>query len=270
MSLEWTALHPAPTADAILALDTAHDWDSFRAAAARFDVPAQNMVYADVDGHIGYQAPGRIPVRQSGNDGYLPAEGWRADDDWTGDDIPFDGLPHVLDPDDGFIVTANQAVVGPDYPYYLTSDWDRGYRSQRIRDLLEEEGELSVDEMADIQLDARSPIAPALVPRLLDVQLGHHQEDDGQELLAELGLPAGRRQPGRGVPQRRAGGCCSRGPSTTSCPRRSGPTAATAGSRSSSGCSTSPTTSGGTTSRPTSASRATTCSRRCCSTPATR
>ncbi|MFC5176880.1 penicillin acylase family protein [Nocardioides taihuensis] len=184
VSLAWTALQPAPTADAILALDTAHDWDSFRAAAARFDVPAQNMVYADVDGHIGYQAPGRIPIRQSGNDGYLPAEGWRADDDWTGDYIPFDGLPHVLDPDDGFIVTANQAVVGPDYPYYLTSDWDRGYRSQRIRDLLEQEGELSVDEMAAIQLDARSPIAPALVPRLLDVQLGHHQEDDGQELLA--------------------------------------------------------------------------------------
>ena len=119
----------------MLALNTASDWDSFRAAAAQFAVPAQNLVYADREGHIGYQAPGMIPIRKSGNDGYLPAEGWRADDDWTGDYVPFEGLPSVLDPEEGFVVTANQAVTDPDYPYHLTDedDWDHGYRSQRIR-----------------------------------------------------------------------------------------------------------------------------------------
>ena len=137
ISLAWTALTPTTTADAILGLNTATDWDSFREAASAFAVPAQNLVYADRDGHIGYQAPGLIPIRKSGNDGLQPQAGWRSENDWTGDYVPFDGLPNVLDPDEGFVATANQAVVGPEYPYHLTADWDRGYRSERIRHLLD-------------------------------------------------------------------------------------------------------------------------------------
>ena len=113
---QWTALEPGTTADAILALNRASDWDEFRAAAADFAVPAQNLVYADREGHIGYQAPGRIPIRKSGNDGRMPAEGWVSANDWTGDFIPFDGLPSVLDPEEGFVVTANQAVIGAGLP----------------------------------------------------------------------------------------------------------------------------------------------------------
>ncbi|MGZ5398360.1 MAG: penicillin acylase family protein [Nocardioides sp.] len=186
VSLAWTALEPAPTADAIMALNLAGDWDEFRDAAAAFAVPSQNLVYADREGHIGYQAPGRVPIRQSGNDGYLPAEGWRPDDDWTGEYVPFEGLPHVLDPEEGFIVTANQQVIDDaDYPYFLSDDWDPGYRSQRIRDLLEEEGELSVGEMAQLQLDDRHPMAPALVPHLLEQELPGGYDSDGQRLLAD-------------------------------------------------------------------------------------
>jgi penicillin G amidase len=183
VSLAWTGLEPAPTADAILRLNLATDWDSFRKAAARFDIPAQNMVYADREGHIGYQAPGRIPIRKSGNDGNLPAEGWRPDDDWTGDYVPFEGLPNVLDPEEGFIVTANQAVAGPDYPFHITDDWDRGYRSQRIRDVILEKDELSVAEMEELQFDDRNPIAPALTPYLLEIELPTSYWDDGQEKL---------------------------------------------------------------------------------------
>lgn len=186
VALQWTALEPGTTADAILALNRAGDWDEFRAAAADFAVPAQNLVYADREGHIGYQAPGRIPIRKSGNDGRMPAEGWVSANDWTGDHVPFDGLPSVLDPEEGFVVTANQAVAGPDYPYFLTSDWDRGYRSARIRQVLEEEGELSVDEMTRLQLDSANPMAPTLVPYLLDVpDLPSAYYRDGQELLAD-------------------------------------------------------------------------------------
>ena len=185
VSLSWTGLEPAATADAILQLDVASDWDEFRQAASSFAVPSQNMVYADREGHIGYQAPGRIPIRKSGNDGLVPAEGWRADDDWTGDYVPFDGLPHVLDPEEGFVVTANQQVIGGDYPYYLTADWDKGYRSQRIRDVIEQEQDLSVDEMTELQLDTRNPMAPTLVPFLLDVELPEGYWSDGQELLAQ-------------------------------------------------------------------------------------
>ncbi len=184
VALAWTALDPAPTADAILGLNRASDWDEFREAASAFSVPAQNMVYADRAGHIGYQAPGRIPVRRSGNDGTMPVEGWISANDWTGDYVPFDGLPSVLDPEEGFIVTANQAVIDDTYPYLLTRDWDYGYRSTRIRDVLAAEGEMSVPEMANLQLDSTNPMAETLVPYLLDIEdLGSPYYRNAQNLL---------------------------------------------------------------------------------------
>ena len=185
VALRWTALTPAPTADAIFGLDTASDWTEFRAAAAEFGVPAQNLVYADTAGHIGYQAPGRIPIRKSGSTGLVPAAGWLPENDWTGSYVPFEALPNALDPDEGFIATANQAVIGRTYPYFLTSDWDYGYRSERIRKQLEGEGELSVDEMADLQLDTYNSMAPTLVPYLLDLDLPRGYFSDGQKLLRD-------------------------------------------------------------------------------------
>ena len=187
VSLAWTALQPTPTADAILALDRANDWTSFRAAVADFAVPSQNIVYADREGSIGYQAPGLVPIRKSGNDGRLPSAGWRPENDWTGEFVPYDGLPSVLDPEEGFVVTANQAVTGPDYPYFLGDDFDRGYRSQRIRDLVTDQvadgRTVSVDEVLDAQLDTRNPMASVLVPHLLRQRLGEDYVDDGQRLL---------------------------------------------------------------------------------------
>jgi penicillin amidase len=185
VALRWTALDPQPTADAILALNRASDWDEFRAAAADFAAPAQNLVYADRAGHIGYQATGRVPIRLSGNDGRLPSEGWRSENDWSGEYVPFDALPNVLDPDEGFVVTANQQVIGDDYPYFLTDDWDQGYRSTRIQRLIEQEGELSVEDMTRLQLDTWNPMATKLVPYLLDIDsLPSAYYRGGQELLA--------------------------------------------------------------------------------------
>ncbi len=184
VSLAWTALQPTTTADAILALNIATDWDSFRAAASDFAVPSQNMVYADREGHIGYQSPGLIPIRQSGNDGSVPVKGWRPENDWTDEVVPFEALPHVLDPDEGFVVAANQAVIDADYPYYLTDDWDRGYRSTRIRERLEADPSVSVAEMGAIQNDSVNPMARTLVPYLLDVDgLPNRYYRDGQDLL---------------------------------------------------------------------------------------
>ena len=189
VSLAWTALEPSATADAIFGLNLASDWEEFRAAAADFAVPAQNLVYADRAGHIGYQAPGLVPIRQSGNDGSAPTAGWRPENDWTGDFVPFEGLPNVLDPEEGYVVTANQAVTGPDYPYYLTNDWDRGYRATRIRERIEGDPQLSVAEMASLQVDDLNPMAATLVPHLLDVDgLGSPYYRDGQELLREWDL----------------------------------------------------------------------------------
>jgi len=185
LALQWTALEPGLTADAIYDINLAGDWDEFRDAVASFDVPAQNVVYADREGHIGYQAPGRVPIRKSGNDGLMPAAGWLPENDWTGDYVPFEGLPRVLDPDEGFVVTANQAVIGPDYPYFLTDDWDKGYRSERIRDLLGGQDTWSVEQMTRLQMDNRHPLAPVLTPYLLDLAIKRDYYRAGQDLLRD-------------------------------------------------------------------------------------
>ena len=188
VALAWTALQPSNTADAIFALDTAGNWEAFREAARLFTVPAQNIVYADVDGDIGYQAPGAIPVRRPGHSGDDPAPGWLPRFDWTGETIPFEELPTALNPEEGFIVTANQAVADPSYPHRISGSYDAGFRSQRIRGLLAdlvERGDLTVGDMARVQLDARSPMAPVLVPHLLQVLLPSQYYADGQRLLAQ-------------------------------------------------------------------------------------
>ncbi|HEX6077916.1 MAG TPA: penicillin acylase family protein [Micromonosporaceae bacterium] len=168
VALRWTALDPGRTAEAVMTLNTARDWTDFRAAARTFEVPAQNLVYADVDGNIGYQAPGRIPIRGTG-DGRWPVPGWDSRYEWRGY-IPFQDLPSELNPSRGYIVTANQAVVGPDYPYLITRDWSYGYRSQRIIDLITRHTRpIDVTATEGMQFDNHNGGAPVLVPHLLRV-----------------------------------------------------------------------------------------------------
>ena len=180
VSLQWTALTPGRTADAIFALNTARGWDDFRAAAALFEVPSQNLVYADVEGNIGYQAPGVIPVRGPGTgrgqtDGTWPRLGWNSAWDWQGV-LAFENLPSALNPEEGFIVTANQAVTGPEYPHVLTRDWAYGYRSQRIseqlRMVISEGGGMTAAQMNELQNDTHNAFAPVLVPALIAADLG--------------------------------------------------------------------------------------------------
>ncbi len=173
VSLAWTALRPNRTADALFALDRARGWDDFRRAAALLAVPAQNIVYADTSGRIGYQTPGLIPVRRSATPdappGFWPAPGWDSQWDWTGF-VPFAQLPWTLDPSDGIIVAANQAVTATPTPF-ITSEWDYGFRAQRIRGLLEATPKVSPEQMAQVQGDTRNTFAPVLVERLLGVQV---------------------------------------------------------------------------------------------------
>jgi penicillin amidase len=183
VAIAWTALTPTNTADAIFEIDRSTSWNQFRAAAKDFAVPSQNMVYADRAGNIGYQAPGRIPIRKPGNTGDYPSLGWLPADDWTGRYIPYAALPSVLNPSDGFVATANQAVTGKGYPYYLGDSWAYGYRSQRIADLLQRKPRLSVADMARIQLDDRNGFAPTFVPYLLKVFMPSPYLASGQRLL---------------------------------------------------------------------------------------
>jgi penicillin amidase len=181
IALRWTALTPGRTADAIFAMNKAQSWSAFRTAATLFEVPSQNLVYADREGHIGYQAPGKVPVRRVGT-GDWPVPGWDPRYEWAGY-IPFDSMPTEFDPADGVIVTANQAVVPKSYRYHLTNDWDYGYRSQQILDRIQAAGKLDVAAMSSIQLDTKNRNAEMLVPYLLRIGIPDDFDKQGQDTL---------------------------------------------------------------------------------------
>ncbi len=184
ISLRWTALEPSTIFQAIWGFDTATNWDQFRQAATKFNVPAQNLIYADTQGNIGYQTPGSIPIRKNG-DGRLPVPGWTSDYEWTGT-IPFDQLPSVLNPSKGYIVTANNAVVGAGYPYLITTDWDYGFRADRIASMIESApSPIDIAYIQKMQGDDYDANAATLVPILeqLTFQAGTPNQATALDLL---------------------------------------------------------------------------------------
>lgn len=169
VAFQWTALRADDrTVQAGLALNRATDWASFLAALRDFHSPQQNIVYADVDGNIGFIAPGRVPLRRADNDlkGLAPAPGWDARYDWTGF-IPFEQLPRSFNPPEGVIATANQKIVEDDYPYFLTSEWTVPYRYQRIRTLIDATERHTMDSFGAIQKDTLSLAVRDALPLLL-------------------------------------------------------------------------------------------------------
>lgn len=172
-SLSWTALDPKLNdAAGFQTLNRARSWKEYVAALSLYTGPMQNMVYADVDGHIGYYAAGRVPIRRSG-DGSIPYDGATDDGEWTGF-IPFDKLPNLLDPPSGIIVTANQRIVGRDYPYFLTHLWPAPYRARRILNLLQAKPKLTTDDFRAILGDTYS-ISGATFAREV-VKLAHRRQ----------------------------------------------------------------------------------------------
>jgi penicillin amidase len=151
-ALRWTALDPKVNdSTGVYWLNRARNWKEFVEALRHYTPPMQNMVYADVLGHIGYYAAGVVPIRKSG-DGSVPYDGSTDAGEWS-DYIPFDKLPHVYDPSSGIVVTANQRIVGADYPYFLTHSWAQPYRARRIFDLLNQKPKLTAEDFRSIQGD---------------------------------------------------------------------------------------------------------------------
>jgi penicillin G amidase len=176
LAFRWTALDPDDTTTAAtMRLGEARNWEEFTAALRDFVVPAQNFVYADVAGHIGYYAPGRIPIRARG-DGAMPSAGWIGDSEWSGW-VPFDDLPHALDPPGHAIVTANQRPMPAGYPYLLGVDWPEPYRAQRVTDLLRANTPLTPDTFSAIQADRLSLHAQTVLPVLLERARPESQAD---------------------------------------------------------------------------------------------
>ncbi|MGH2523403.1 MAG: penicillin acylase family protein, partial [Anaerolineales bacterium] len=185
-ALRWTALEVGYTWRAIFNLNRAQNFEDFRNALRDFSVPSQNIVYADAlgeDGNIGYQVPGHIPIRKQG-DGLLPVPGWSDEYEWSGY-IPFEELPYSYNPPQGYIATANNAVVGPDYPYLLSLDWDAGYRAERIVAMIESQPKISIEHIQQMQGDDLNLGAQEVLPYLLALSFDDPKLARAQEQLRD-------------------------------------------------------------------------------------
>jgi penicillin amidase len=164
VSLRWLGAEPCGWLTALIAMNQAQSADELREATRPWCVPTFNLVFADADGHIGHQSVGRIPIRDVAERGYRP--GWDPRHQWQGV-IPFEGMPRLADPPQGFIITANNRVASDDFPYPLSGTWASGHRARRIRESLEARPRWSLEDCRDLQQDVRSGRAAACVPALV-------------------------------------------------------------------------------------------------------
>jgi penicillin amidase len=187
LALRWTALDVTPNETRCYRrLGRARNWTEFCRAIADYGGATQNFIYADVEGNIGYYGAGRIPRRKSGN-GRFPVPGHTDDHEWTGL-IPFDALPHVLNPPAGLIVTANNRVVGHSYPHFLTTHWAPPYRARRIYDLLTAQPKVSVADCLHIQDDIVALGALDFVELVLEIAARDPEASQDAEWQATLRL----------------------------------------------------------------------------------
>jgi penicillin amidase len=163
LALRWTlydGLH-IPFFD----VNTAQNWEDFRHAFSLLDAPGQNVVYADVDGNIGYQTTGKVPIRAAG-DGSLPVSGTDNAHEWTGF-IPFEKLPNVHNPPSGIIGTANGRITPDDYQYSISMEWEAPWRTARIYHVLESGRKFSPSDMLGLQTDIHSEAELFVAERLV-------------------------------------------------------------------------------------------------------
>ncbi len=163
VALKWLGAFEGGWLPALLAMDRARSAEEFRAALRPWHVPTFCVVYADADGHVGYQAAGRIPVRAAWERGYRP--GWEPAHQWQGL-VPFEGMPHLADPPRGWLATANNRAAPDDFPYPLAGTWSDGHRARRIRQMIEGRDKLSRADCAAMHQDALSLRAVRAVPHL--------------------------------------------------------------------------------------------------------
>lgn len=183
LAFRWTALEPGNIMKSVLLLNKARNWEEFREALRYWDVPSQNFVYADINGNIGYQMPGKVPIRKKG-DGSVPVPGWDSEYEWVGY-IPFDELPRTFNPPEGYVVTANNAVVSSDFPYFIARDWNRGYRAQRIVNLITSKDKLSIEDFKAMQMDSYILHAEEVIPHLVALSPTEPRLKEALEILKQ-------------------------------------------------------------------------------------
>ncbi|HYF10775.1 MAG TPA: penicillin acylase family protein, partial [Actinomycetota bacterium] len=180
-ALRWTATDGLLEPSSLIDIASAPDFPTFRNALGALSCPGQNVVYADVDGAIGYQLTGRYPIRASG-DGTVPVPGWTAQHEWEGW-IAFDELPWSRDPERAYLVTANHRVYGDAFPHVIGHDMHAPHRAGRIAEILERDEHATVEASARLQVDTVSLAARRLLPSLTTLA---GRDDDERWALGEL------------------------------------------------------------------------------------
>jgi penicillin amidase len=185
VAFAWTALRPDDlTLQAGIRINLARNWSEFISAVKDFSAPQQSMVYADIDGNIGFVAPGRVPIRKPSNDlkGLAPAPGWDGRYDWSGF-IPFEKLPRQFNPASQQVITANEKIVDDTYPYFITSEWALPYRAIRIADMLAASAKHDLNSFGVIQEDIVSLAMQELLPILRSVRPESERAQRAQKML---------------------------------------------------------------------------------------
>ena len=181
VSLAWQTLQPSTLVEAIIGMNRAISHEEFRAALSKWDIAGQNMVYADVEGNIAYQATGELPVRASG-DGSWPVPGWTGEHEWTGV-VPFDQMPALFNPPADYIATANNPVVRAGGVPFFSADANYGYRAARIEAIIEASPTgFSVTSAQELQMDGYDGGAPTVIPHLLSIE----SEDESIRAMQEV------------------------------------------------------------------------------------
>lgn len=183
LAVRSMALRPSPSLSGWLKLNKAGNWDEFVLAMRQIEAPQLSVSYADVDGNIGYWMTGRAPIRAKG-DGKTPAPGWDGEYEWVGE-IPFEEMPHALNPQQGFIVHTNNKIVGEEYPYYLGNVWMNGARARRIEQVLRSKEKISRSEMCQLHTNYTTLPGKELAVKLQEIPLHDPKAQKAQSLLAD-------------------------------------------------------------------------------------
>ncbi|MDP4223753.1 MAG: penicillin acylase family protein, partial [Bacteroidota bacterium] len=167
LSMRWSGYDMSDEIKAVYLIDRASSWDEFRSAISNFRSISQNFAYADVEGNIGLNTGGGIPVRKGS--GYLIRNGETDEYDWKGY-VPFDQLPSELNPPDGTVSSANDRTVSENYPYYISYTFYMPYRISRIRSMLGEKKILGIEDFKSMITDQHSDYARLLTPFILKMK----------------------------------------------------------------------------------------------------
>jgi len=181
LALAWQALHEATAFGGMFEMLDVADGPDLVAKLGGHTAPASNLIWADRHGSIGYKLVGRLPLRRGGCPD-LPKPGWSGEFEWEGV-VPYEELPEVVDPESGFLVTANNRIVGDSYPHHITSEWLDGFRAKRIEQLLEETEKHDLESFEAMQSDNLSLPGLEAAARLSRLHPGGQREISAIERL---------------------------------------------------------------------------------------